>query len=148
MYQKRSYGMMPATFGGLLENMFHNGINRINEDANAFSTPVNIQETEKGYELHVVAPGIRKEDFKINVDKNVLTVSYEHKEETKEEGKDENLVKSLRTEYSVRSFKRSFTLNEKIDTTAIAAKYTDGILSVTLPKKENSEIPVKEIVIN
>ncbi len=148
MYQKRNYGMMPATFGGLLENMFHSGINRINEDANAFSTPVNIHETDKGYELHVVAPGIRKEDFKINVDKNVLTVSYEHKEEPKEEGKEENQTRYLRTEYSVRSFKRSFTLNEKVDMSAISAKYTDGILNVSLPKKENAEVPVKEIVIN
>ncbi|PQJ12653.1 heat-shock protein Hsp20 [Flavipsychrobacter stenotrophus] len=148
MYQKRSYGMMPATFGGLLENMLHNGISRINEDATAGSTPVNIHETDKGYDLHVVAPGIRKEDFKINVDKNVLTVSYEHKEETKEEGKEENQVKFLRTEYSVKSFKRSFTLNEKIDTTAISAKYSDGILNVSLPKKENAEVPAKEIVIN
>lgn len=148
MYQKRSYGIMPATFGGLLENMLNNGISRINEDANTGSTPVNIHETDKGYDLHVVAPGIRKEDFKINVDKNVLTVSYEHKEETKEEGKDESQVKFLRTEYSVKSFKRSFTLNEKIDTTAISAKYSDGILNVSLPKKENAEVPAKEIVIN
>ena len=148
MYQKRSYGVMPSAFGGLLEDMFQKGFNRVSDEASAYATPVNIQETEKGFEVQLVAPGIRKEDFKINIDKNTLVVSYEHKAEVKEEGNEDQQPKWLRTEYSVKSFKRSFTLNEKIDTTAISAKYSDGILTVALPKKENTEVPAKEIVIN
>ncbi len=144
MYQKRNFGIMAPTFGGLLEDMFHNQWSRINEENTALSVPVNISENEKSYELELVAPGIKKEEFKISVDKNILTIAYEHKEENKEaqEGK------WLRTEYRVRSFKRSFTLNEKIDASAIGAKYNDGMLFVSLPKKAEKEASTREISIN
>lgn len=148
MYQKRAFNVMPNTFGGLLENMLHNGINRVNEEVSAYAVPVNMQETETAFELNLIAPGIKKENFKINVDKNTLVVSYEHKAEVKEEGSESVQPKQLRTEYNVKSFKRSFTLTDKIDTASITAKYTDGILVVSLPKKENTDAPVKEIVIN
>lgn len=147
MYQKRSYSMVPRTFGGLLEDMFNNGLSRINEEVSAFSTPVNIKETSAGYEVHVVAPGVKKEDFNVNVDKNILTISYEHKAEAKTENA-EGQDKWLRTEYSIKSFKRSFTLNDKVDVQAISAKYADGVLNISLPKKENVEPTVKEISIN
>jgi len=145
MYNKRNYAVLPRTVGGLMEDIFHNGWNRINEEVSAFTAPVNIQETEKSYELHVIAAGLKKEDFKINIDKNILNISFEQKEENKEEG---NAAKWLRSEYRMRSFKRSFTLNEKVDTANIAAKYTDGILQITLPKKEVSEPAAHEISVN
>jgi len=72
--------------------------------------PVNITESEKNYSLEVVAPGFEKTDFKINLEQDVLTISAEKKEETKEENK-----KQVRKEYSYRSFKRSFTIDEKDD---------------------------------
>lgn len=147
MYQKRNYSVVPRTFGGLFEDMFNAGLSRINEETSALSTPVNIKETNAAFEVHVVAPGVKKEDFNVNVDKNILTISYEHKNEVKDESA-EGQVKTLRTEYSIRSFKRSFTLNDKIDVSAISAKYTDGILNISLPKKENVEPTVKEIAIN
>ena len=138
MYSKNS--IMPKTIGGIIEDIFQKGFNTTfgnTEDGwNDGSThaPVNIQETDKAFELHLVAPALKKEDFKIGVDRNILTIAYEHKEEVKEEGN-----KWLRNEYKMRSFKRSFTLNEKIDASNISAKYTDGILYVNLPKKEQSE---------
>ncbi len=144
MYQRKNFGLMPRTFGGLLEEMFPGGMHRFTEDVNVGFAPVNIQETDKSYEMQLVAPGIKKEEFKINVDKNVLSVSYEHKEETTEQTEN----KWLRTEHQIKSFKRSFLLNEKIDSTNITAKYTDGILALSIAKKEKSEQPVKEIVIN
>jgi len=135
---------MPQTFGNFIEDVFQNGIktwnNDMRHDEKNGRVPVNIQETDKNFELSVVAPGVKKEDIKINVEKNVLTISYEHKEEMKEQ-----TSKSLRTEFRQRSFKRSFTLNEKIDTTGINARYNDGILHVSLPKKETTEQPVQQI---
>ena len=145
MYYKRNYGVTPRTISGLMEDVLHNGWSRINEEVNSFTAPVNIQETDKSYELHLVAPGLKKEDFKINLEKNVLTVSFEQKEENKEQGQD---GKWLRNEYQLKSFKRSFSLNEKVDTTNIAAKYNDGVLLVTLPKKEVSEPAATEISVN
>ncbi len=136
---RKGYGLTPRAFGGMLEDM-----NKFFYDDNWSNTtaPVNIKETENGYELHLVAPGLKKEDFKINVDDNVLKISFEHKEENKTEGD-----KWLRNEYRFRSFKRSFTLNENINAEAITAKYNDGILNVVLPKKEATEKTTKDITV-
>ena len=144
MYTKRSYAVMPRTIGGLIEDVFQNGWNQLNEEVSAFSAPVNIQETDKSYEVHLVAPGLKKEDFKLNIERDILTISAEQKAENKE-GQD---GKWLRNEYRMKSFKRSFTLNDKVDAGKISAKYTDGVLVVSLPKKEVSEPAAHEITVN
>src|SRR6185369_2899226 len=74
------------------------------------NVPVNIRETDKAYSIDVIAPGFEKTDFKVNLDQDILTISAEKKEETKKDGE-----KEIRKEYSYRSFKRSFTLDEKIN---------------------------------
>ena len=104
--------------------------------------PVNIKETEKNYGIDVVAPGFEKADFKINLDQDILTISAEKKDETKNESE-----KEIRREYSYRSFKRSFTLDEKIDAAGIEAKYVNGILTLNLPKKEEVKTASKVISI-
>lgn len=136
---KKAYGMVPKTFGGLVEDM-----NRFFYDDNWSNTtaPVNIKETEGAYELHVVAPGLSKEDFKLSVEDNVLKVTFEHKEENKEQ-----TDKWLRNEYHFRSFKRSFTLSDKVNADAITAKYNDGILNINVPKKEAAEKSTKDITV-
>lgn len=93
---------------------------------------VNIKETEDNFVLEFAVPGLTKEDFKVEVVNNLLTVSAEKK--TSNEDKEE---KFLRREFSYQTFKRSFTLGENtVDDNNISATYTDGVLSVTLPKKE------------
>lgn len=104
--------------------------------------PVNVKETDKAYQLDVVAPGFEKADFKINLDQNILTVSVEKTNEVKEE-----THKQIRNEYSYRSFKRSFTLDEKIDATNIEASYINGVLTLNLPKKEVVKVSATEIVV-
>lgn len=141
MYNKNA--IAARNFGSLIEDIFNNGMNRVwNEDSltDRSDVPVNIRETDKGYELQLFAPGLKKEEFKIHVDRNILTLSFEHKEEEKAQGE-----KWLRTEYKTRGFKRSFTLNEKVDSSNISARYTDGVLVVNLPKKEQQEVTVQEI---
>ncbi|MBN8877249.1 MAG: Hsp20/alpha crystallin family protein [Sphingobacteriales bacterium] len=107
--------------------------------------PVNIKETDKGYSLEVIAPGFDKSDFKVNVDQDVLTVSAEKKQEVKENAENSNTEKHVRREYSFRSFKRSFTLDEKIDAAGIDAKYNNGVLVLNLPKKEVVKATAQEI---
>jgi HSP20 family protein len=102
--------------------------------------PVNILETEKGYSLEVVAPGFEKTDFKVNLDQQVLTISAEKKEEVKDETK-----KQIRKEYNYRSFKRVFTIDEKIEANNIEAQYVNGVLTLNLPKKETVKETAKEI---
>jgi len=106
------------------------------------TTQVNITESDNGYNLEFNAPGRNKEDFKINVDKGLLTVSYEKKEQA-----ETNELKSIRKEFSYQSFKRSFSLDEKINAEGIEAKYENGILKVFLPKKEEVKVAPKEIAV-
>ena len=135
-----------------MEDVLQNGWSRVNDEISSFVAPVNIRETDKSYELHLIAPGLKKEDFKINIDQNTLHISFEQKAESRQSENEKNEQpqdsKWLRSEYRMRSFKRSFTLNDKIEAGKIAAKYTDGVLVVTLPKKENSEPEVHEISVN
>lgn len=104
--------------------------------------PVNVKEIENGYVLEIVAPGLEKENFKIDLDRKTLTVSAEKKRE--DEAKTE---KQLRREYNFQSFKRSFTIDENIDAENIDAKYVAGVLMLTLPKKAEVKPATKQISI-
>lgn len=92
---------------------------------------VNVIENGNQYNVSLAAPGLKKDDFKINIEGNMLTVSSE-KEERKEE-KDEKVT---RKEYSYSSFSRSFTLPEDVKQDAIEANYEDGVLTIRLPRRE------------
>ena len=111
-----------------------------NSNNNMSFPAVNICETPDDYQLEFNVPGRKKEDFKITVDKNILTVSFEKNEEQKEEKK-----QFIKREFVTQSFKRSFTLDEKINADNIDAKYENGILFLTLPKKEEVKVLPKEI---
>ena len=132
------------SFGNLFEDLFNNFPNRVfGDDFGGHSfVPVNIKETKDAYQLEVVAPGLDKADFKVNIDNDILTISAEKKTETKDENE-----KQVRKEFTYRSFKRSFTIDEKIDASKIEAKYENGVLHLSLPKKEDVKQAPTEIAI-
>lgn len=102
--------------------------NRRPFEENSLTIPsVNVKEEENGFEIQVAAPGIKKQDFKINLDRNVLSISSENKSENEEVDKD---GKFTRREFNYSSFSRSFTLPEQVETDKIEATYEDGILKV------------------
>lgn len=104
---------------------------------------VNIRESEDNFVLDVAAPGLKKEDFKINLDNNVLTISSEQKNESEEKNE-----KYTRKEFFFNAFSRSFTLPKTIDLDKIRADYKDGVLSISLPKREDAKVAVnREIAI-
>lgn len=105
---------------------------------------VNIHETADAFHLEVSAPGLNKEDFKVNLDKGLLTISYEKKAETES---NDNGYKTHRREFTAASFKRSFTVEDKINEDGIQAKYENGILKLLLPKKEEVKVAPKQIAI-
>jgi HSP20 family protein len=97
---------------------------------------VNITEEKDQYLVSLAAPGLKKEDFKIDVDGNMLTISSEKEESTEEKKK-----KFTRKEYSYSSFSRSFTLPEEVNSEQIGAKYDDGVLKINLPRKAKANAP-------
>ncbi len=103
---------------------------------------VNIAETENEFHIELAVPGLKKEDFKINLEKNVLSVAAEKKEENVEEGK-----KFSKREYNFSSFTRSFTLPETVDHSKIDAEYVDGILKLNVAKREEAKIQAREIAV-
>ena len=93
----------------------------------AFGAPVNIRELDDRYELHLIAPGLQREDFKLEIADDQLVVSAEAPEATSE-------GQWQRREYRFGNFERSFQLSDKIDHEAITAAYEAGVLRITLPK--------------
>jgi len=141
---KRQNGNQSVGFGDAFDNIFQNSLHRFFNDSywadeNSFvkgNVPVNVRETDKEYQMEVVAPGCKKEDFNINISNNLLTVSFEHKEEKNQQHEDNGWV---RNEYHKRSFSRSFSLDDTVDVNKINAMYTDGMLRLHLPKNEKAK---------
>jgi HSP20 family protein len=137
-----------GTFNNLVDDLFTELPMLFKNDFNQTETkgfvPVNVKETGKSYQMEIVAPGFEKTDFKLNLDQNLLTISAEKKEDSFGSAPQE---KQIRREYRYRSFKRSFTLDEKIDATGIEASYVNGVLILNLPKKETVKASATEIAI-
>jgi HSP20 family protein len=100
---------------------------------------VNIKETEKDFSIEFAAPGFNKTDFKINIETSLLTISAVKKEEKNEENS-----RFTRKEFAYNSFSRSFTLPQSVNTEHIDANYTDGILKLLIPKKEETKSSAKK----
>ena len=138
------YPSIPSFIDNLFSRDWMDWSNLNFSSTNTTLPAVNIRETENEYELEVAAPGMKKSDFKINLDKNQLTISSELQEGKK--ASDDNYS---RKEFSYMSFQRSFTIPEHVvDGDKISAKYLDGILRVRLPKMEEAKPkPAREIKI-
>ena len=105
---------------------------------------VNIKETADAFIVEMAVPGLKKSDFHIDIDNQVLSISTETKEEN--EQKEENYT---RREFGYSSFKRTFTLPESVNDEKVNARYYEGILSVILPKKEEAkQKPARSIKIS
>ena len=100
-------------------------------DGGLSAPPVNIIETSKEYKLDLSVPGMKREDFDVDVENGVLTISSEKEEEKNEDDKN-----FRRREFSYNSFCRTFPLPDNVDENKIAAKYDNGMLEVTIPKSE------------
>lgn len=128
-----------------LDNLFDEFFNfpaTLGRDNNLNVPPVNIHENQEGFHLELVAPGLKKDDFKVNLDKGLLTISYEKKTEN-----ESNEYKTHRREFTVTNFKRSFRVDDAVNNEGIQAKYEDGVLKLYLPKKEEVKVLPKEITI-
>lgn len=121
----------PTSFSNLIDRFFNDKLTRGGGSAYSFMPRVDIIEEDKAFEVHVAVPGMNKEDFKIDLNDNYLTVSGERK--FNREKKEDNFY-SMETQYG--TFSRSFSLPENVDANKISAKYENGILEVIIPKDE------------
>ena len=126
---KRNNVIFPSLMNEIFKPDWFGGM----ENFGAKVPAVNIKENDEDYELELAVPGMKKEDFNVEVDDNVLTISAEVNSENSIS--EENYT---RKEFSYSSFKRSFSLPETIDEDKIKASYIDGVLKFTLPKKEEA----------
>jgi len=127
-------------FSDVFENFFNDSF--VSDRLTTRVPAVNIAETENAFHIELAAPGLKKDDFKINLEKNVLSISVEKKSEETDETK-----RFSRKEYSYSSFVRSFTLPDSADQTNIDAEYTYGILKINVAKKEEAKLLTREISI-
>lgn len=129
-------------FNGLVNELFNdfNFPYGTKNQSRVFRPAVNIFEKEHQYELVFAVPGFEKNQFSIQIEKGILTISA-----NQEEQKETNNNGLLRKEFELKSFKRSFTLDENIDSNAIAARYENGLLTVSLPKKNTTVTAAKQI---
>ncbi|TMI66410.1 MAG: Hsp20/alpha crystallin family protein [Bacteroidetes bacterium] len=147
---QKASGRNANDLGNVVDTIFNNTLSRF-FDGNFWNTgeitgreavPVNVRETDVQYEVDVIAPGCKKENFKVQVQNNELKVSFTQNESKKHTDEKAGWV---RNEYIQRSFSRQFTLDETVDTTKIDAQYVDGILRVILPKNEQAKQPLLTI---
>lgn len=123
----------PISFSHLVDKFFNENNSRTG--GSRFVPRVDVVENENAFELHVAAPGMKKEDFKVEVKDSLLTVSGERKLVNEKDGKN---FRSVETQYG--SFSRSWNLPENVDAAKINAAYNNGILELTLPKDEKKEV--------
>lgn len=135
----------PSLFDRFFENDMLDWTNRNFSSTNTTLPSVNIIENDDSFEVEVAAPGFEKNDFNVELNNAVLTVSSEKQieNETKD---DERFTKR---EFSYQSFSRSFTLPETVESDKITAKYENGILNIVIPKKEEAKPkPIIQIAIS
>ena len=140
------YSAIPSLIDSIFSRNWLDWSNNNYSDTNTTVPAVNVRENDDEYIIEVAAPGMKKDDFRVNLDNNELTITSEHKEEKKDEKKGQY----SRREFSYQSFCRTFTLPENlVNGDKISAKYEDGILWLKLPKKEEAKPkPAREIKIN
>lgn len=127
---------MPLLFNDLFtKDLWNWGLNN-NSNTNTTIPAVNIRETAEHIEVEVAAPGMRKEDFTLELDGNTLTIRSERQEEREQKEPE----RYTRREFSYQSFQRMFTLpKEVVDVDKIEARYENGLLLLVIPKKEEAK---------
>lgn len=133
---------LPNIFDDMFKTDWFGGTTNVNSIGTSIPA-VNIQENEDGFSVEVAAPGKAKEDFNIELDNEVMTISAQAKKEN--ETKEEN-GRYTRREFSYATFKRAFTLPDSVDNSKIAASYENGVLLISIPKKEEAKVQPKRLI--
>jgi HSP20 family protein len=136
---------LPSIWNNLFESsLFSHPLNGHSE----FTVPpVNLSESKDGYLVELAAPGLKKEDFRINLEKNLMTISAEQTKSTEEATTNkEEQTKYSKREFSYNSFRRSFTLPSAANLEGINASYENGVLKVSIAKKDEAKLTAKRSI--
>ncbi len=133
---------LPSVLDDMLKTDWFGGTTNMNRLGTNIPL-VNILETEDSFRVDVAAPGMTREDFNIELDNEILTISSEEK---KEEGNSGRQGRFTRKEFSYSNFKRAFSLPETVNYENISASYENGILVINLPKKEEAKVQPKRMI--
>jgi HSP20 family protein len=136
---KKNNSLMPG-FNDVFDSIFNDSF--FSDRTIARVPAVNVSETTDHFHIELAAPGLKKDDFKISIDHNVLYISVEKQAEAKETGRKYN-----KREFSYSSFVRSFVLPQAADQNQIEAAYEDGILKVNIAKKEEAKSVSRQILL-
>ena len=139
---KRNENWLPSVFDDMFKTDWLGGTTNVNNIGTRIPA-VNIQESDENFIVEVAAPGKSKEDFKIELDNDVLTISAEDKMEKETSEKN---GKYTRREFSYSTFKRAFSLPDTVDNSKISANYNNGVLEIALPKKEEAKVQAKRMI--
>lgn len=138
------FGSKNHPLNTVVDHLFNGSIaDFVGSDFVSSQPSVNVIESDKEFRIELAAPGLKKKDFQLNIEKDQLTISVEKKKEETVESD-----KFTRREFAFSSFERSFTLSEKVDKNKIAATYENGILNIIIPKKEIEEVSKRSINIS
>jgi len=137
--EKKNNALMPG-FNDIFETFFNDSF--LSDRVITRVPAANISETPDHFHIELAAPGLKKEDFKLQLDHSVLSVSVEQHTENTNNQRNYN-----KREYSYNSFVRSFTLPESADDARIEAEYVNGILTVNIAKKEEAKTASRQIAV-
>ena len=142
LIKRNEANWLPSVFDDMFKTDWLGGTTNVNSIGTSIPA-VNIQESDESFMVAVAAPGKTKEDFNIELDNDVLTISSEEKQENQTT---EQNGRFTRREFSYSNFKRAFGLPETVDSEKISASYNNGVLEIMLPKKEEAKVQAKRMI--
>ncbi|WP_026915483.1 Hsp20/alpha crystallin family protein [Christiangramia portivictoriae] len=142
LIKRNETGWLPSVIDDMFKNDWLGGTSNVNSIGTSIPA-VNIKETEDNFSVEVAAPGKTKEDFNIELDNDVLTISSDSKKEVE---KTEDQGRFTRREFSYSNFRRAFSLPDSVDSSKISATYKNGVLEISLPKKEEAKVQAKRLI--
>ena len=142
LIKRNEANWLPSVFDDMFKADWLGGTTNVNSIGTSIPA-VNIQESDDNFMVEVAAPGKTRNDFHIELDNDVLTISAEEKKETETTGKNGRYT---RKEFSYSNFKRAFSLPETVNNEKIAASYENGVLVINLPKKDEAKVQAKRMI--
>ncbi|MDX1544170.1 MAG: Hsp20/alpha crystallin family protein [Christiangramia sp.] len=142
LIKRNDTNWLPSVFDDMFRTDWLGGTTNVNSIGTSIPA-VNIREDDDSFNVQVAAPGKSKEDFNIELDNDVLTISAEEKKENETTDKNGRFT---RKEFSYSNFKRSFGLPDSVDSSKISASYNNGVLEIALPKREEAKVQAKRMI--